>query len=134
MCLYSKNKLREAKRDIKCYKVLKYFRRLNYLRTPFAKFPVDITKKLKAEGLDSVILDENKIFIYGEGYIHTYKNIGDALSCMDHLNFTKPNSDIEYKIYKCIIPKGTLYVKGNAYNTRTSYASKEIKFIKEIVI
>lgn len=53
---------------------------------------------------------------------------------MEILDKSKNNPNIKYEIYKCIIPKDTLYVEGKTCSDKASYASKEIKFIEEVII
>lgn len=62
-----------------------------------------------------------------EGVIHTFKNLNDALK---ELKFFMSISTSEFKLYKCIIPRGTLYYTG-AYWKYPSYGSVCIKFISE---
>lgn len=138
MCLYTKNVLQKAEKDIECYKVLKHYIGLEYsiniFCTPWTNTFVNINATFRAVGRDTLSTNDDKTFIYSEGFIHIFKSIKDAIYYMEILDKSKNNSNIKYEIYKCIIPKDTLYVEGKTASNRDSYASKKIKFIEEIVI
>lgn len=138
MCLYSKDELRKAKRDIICYKVLEHIidkdLTIEIFNTPCTKTFVDIKENFKATGIELISVDYDETIMYSMGFIHTYKNIKDAIHYIEAINSLTSNLNTRYEIYKCIIPKDIIYVEGKTANDRSSYASKEIKFIEEIII
>ena len=128
MCLYiEKNSSKIAKKDIICYKKCIQFEgnlRTLYMLVPLPNNIIGYTQK--AEG--HIIIHE-KLFspycIINRGAIHTYKN---KPKINNYGNFI--NNPI--KIYKCVIPKGTKYYKGTVYSNTIGYASKKIKYIKDV--
>lgn len=132
MCLYidkeihgSFYKIKKAKKDIVCYKVLK--ERKGKLCTPYAFYEVSpqvVKGELPMIGERSNILKFfRRIFhsnIIGEGYIHTFRLLIYAQSDARGMTsfMTKP------VIFKCIIPKGTYYYQGDGGD----YASEHIIF------
>lgn len=139
MCLWVKSIDTEiAKRDIVCYKVLvKVTNNLTDetdIITPFQgkKVPkacLNGNELFYSETTDPYLkFDwEAKYFVAGDGFIHTYKRRRTAKK-LARLN---PNS--ETVIYRCIIPAGTEYYAGiDEGMKRKAYASKAIKFVKQI--
>lgn len=130
MCLFiEKNSSKIAKKDIICYKKCIQFE--GNLRTPYTRVPLPnniIGYTQKAEG--HIIIHGKKnyfppYYIINRGAIHTYKN---KPKINNYDNFI--NNHI--KIYKCIIPKGTKYYKGTDWFNTIEYASKKIKYIKDV--
>ena len=122
MCLISKWRFpRKAKKDIVCYKVLRVFpidpEKIQFL-TPFMYDEIDIHKpiiatsniKLLEKWWDRITNPHIKTY----GYIHTFSNKKIAKECAVEIS--------NYKIFKCIIPKGTKYHIG----TRGDYCSKMV--------
>ena len=143
MCLYSKNYPRIAKRNIVCYKVLR-----KWLTTSSCSKYIDSETIVTPVTLDIVTVKTGGSFeaagtelkqkttsgyAYSRGFIHTFKNVSDAL---EFLEICKANSDsvLSFIIYYCIIPKNTKYVKGKDEHNYESYASKKIVFKEEIAI
>jgi hypothetical protein len=144
MCLYVKGKeIKTAEEDIVCYKVLKIDR--NFLDQECAYTPytgLQIGKCfLKGEadfhafGPSDIKLENlySSRYEVSCGFVHTCSDLESAKKlCECLLTFTCPM----VVIYKCIIPKGTEYYEGvwsfSAESSRASYASKKIRFVKEI--
>lgn len=124
MCLYTKEtKLKTAKENIVCYKVLVSYSSSTILYTPYVFKTIlwtDILlhNPIKAEGR----VRKRRQFphdpaSFNGGLIHTYSTIKDAKTICD---------GPQHKIYQCIIPKGTKYIDGKDDNGRCTYASKLI--------
>ena len=124
MCLISKWIFpRKAKKDIVCYKLLVVLptdsEKVQFV-TPFMYDEVDIHKpiiatskvKLLEKWWDRITNPYTKTY----GYIHTYFTKENAEGCANSLELSN------YKIFKCIIPKGTKYHIG----TCGDYCSKMI--------
>ena len=147
MCLYLKNiKPKIAKRDIVCYKILNRTSRFNWdtnemeemYTTPYQHTPInsvndDIIKGIRcfepnsstphiSSSSDLFCLKGFKWAMRG-GCIHSYRYKNDANFMID---------DFEQVIFKCIIPKGTEYYKGIDAIGQENYASKKIRFVKQI--
>lgn len=128
MCLvigrYSK--IKEAIEDIICYKILEKTER--GFVTPYRRVLVDVESKImRAEGEIRVYTEFDERVKVDKGVIHTFKNLDDAC---EELELFMSTSTSEFKIYKCIIPRGTLYYTG-AYWKHPSYGSICIKFMSE---
>lgn len=127
MCLilpnYKKNStlFEEAKEDITCYKVL-IKTPSNTLCTAYRGFPVK-GEYLKAEGRPRV-KHSGRDYYLEEGVIHSFVSLSTAhlAILLNRLSFA------ESVVYKCIIPKGTLYCEG-LFDYRRSYGSRQIKLI-----
>lgn len=143
MCLYSKNNPRIAKRNIVCYKVLR-----KWLTTSSCSKYIDSETIVTPVTLDTVIVKTGGSFkatgtelkqkatsgyAYSRGFIHTFKNVSDALE-FSEICKEKSDSVSSFIIYYCIIPKNTKYIKGKDEHNYESYASKKIVFKKEIII
>lgn len=137
MCLYTKDpKVKIAKRRIVCYKILsnahgpKNYAGMSDIEfmTPYQHTLIDddiISGKKDFEAKGSVDITKNfdEAFCHLRGgCIHTYQNRKDA----------KYMCDSEQSVFKCIIPKGTEYYEGESLCGDKNYASKKIRFIKQI--
>lgn len=143
MCLIAKNNhcFRIAHKDIVCYKIMAvYTYNENYAKvigcdkkylTPYreVEIPWEVisgAEPMKSVGKCKTVRSGTECMI-DSGYIHTFAeypkqwliNIGDSHP---------------YHVFKCIIPKGTRYVKGTFCGGGffESYASKQIVFIEEV--
>ena len=142
MCLVVTNKeKKEADSVIKCYKVVKYTAQDGY-KTPCTEFNISMPI-IKGERLLIALGDEfirdNDFEHYTEvdgGFIHVFETKTSAALYADILNmFNSCPNGYEYKVFKCIIPKGTKYYKGtfNYYCGKMScYAAKQVMFCEEI--
>ena len=116
MCLTSTRRFaKRAKENIVCYKILLKDDEDNYF-APYRDNIVDINKPYKAKGISLSLLNWNE---KGKGYIHT-------LSCIPDKSWLSEWDNPV--VFRCIIPKGTKYHKGN-YN---DYCSKKIIFKEKI--
>lgn len=142
MCLYTTNtKIRTAKKDIICYKILikerkkgifRIFRKHTY-RAPFYSY---YTYRLKKRHY----LGESLIHVFTTYPVHPYKvgvgfhsfvNIQDAKRMLSEWYDNQGGRTI----VQCIIPKGAEYVKGTidlSENSPASYVSDEIICVKEV--
>lgn len=133
MCLELKwwSRIRVAKKDIVCYKVV-----TSEYKTPY----YDYTMKPKPGyeymadfnlGVIKVEFDSYGNRTVGDGVFHTLKDMDAAKEYLWVVKFEKV--DDEAKILKCIIPKGSMYVKGTTdWRKHVSYGSKYLKIIEEI--
>lgn len=121
MCLYPKYKLKKAKHDIVCYKVM-LNKKSNifysiYWNTNEPWYIGEFKKGKHVWGRDFIFSGE-----IGSGYIHSYKDERDAItSCDDFLC-----------VCKCIIPKGSYYYEGIHSDGKYGYASKKLKIVKKL--
>lgn len=150
MCLYtSQRRLKTAKEDIKCYKVLQSVEALDHecpciagtakaqkyqYLTPYQYFPMKPGETYTDESRAYIGKhDENDIADVGAKYFHTFTNIRAALDgivdcCMSGAI-----------IVECIIPKGTKYLEGAMFyipathGEISAYASKTIKLTDKII-
>jgi hypothetical protein len=127
MCLYTKEtKLKTAKEDIVCYKVLLNDFSSNVLYTPYLYkiirwADILLHNPIKAEGwVRKRRLFQDAPISFNCGLIHTFQNIEAAKDSFLGVIINR------YKIFQCIIPKGTKYIDGKDDNGRCTYASKLI--------
>ena len=155
MCLYLKDiKPKIAKRDIVCYKILNRTSRFNWdtnemeemYTTPYQHTPInsvndDIIKGIRcfepnsstphiSSSSDLFCLKGFKWAMRG-GCIHSYRYKKDANFMKKDTYFVKVVGT-EDVIFKCIIPKGTEYYKGIDAIGQENYASKKIRFVKQV--
>lgn len=130
MCLISKQFIPKiAKKDIKCFKVLKVISNARgiEIRTPITKKKIPLNKIMNTEKELQYTL-HSKIFpIFGRkcSYLPGYYEIGKGyIHTYDVEIFVNNSTEI---ICECIIPKGTLYFTSS---TNSVLASKKIKFLK----
>lgn len=136
------NKLEVAQEDIKCYKILFNFSKLDLLAAPYQNFnyklgetyntDISVSHNCCTYGLSffryifynffNDLLDVKGVY---RGF-HSYVNLKNAIN--------ERNADVDYKrlvICECIIPKGSKYYKGK-YLHHDGYASDSIKINKII--
>lgn len=105
MCLYSTNQPQIAKEDIVCYKWLT--KRLLFTTSPFRWFNYFRYRKYKTKLTFMRLISYPFIDEYNQGF-HSFQSIEAAqkspFSFCDNAH-----------IYKCIIPKGATYVKGDQF-------------------
>lgn len=153
MCLYPYKKYRlpkKARKDIKCFKVLCTYG--NVVETPYQYVNLDKETLAGKKPFVSKILDmlENKMVETTEakfrihhadsdtiscGAIHTFSLLEDARKDKEWLRLISSSREekCNYIIYECIIPQGTLYIKGLFDGDATSFASQQIKFVKQVL-
>lgn len=142
MCLFIKRgeEPKIAKQDIICFKIMQYYNHV-YIPPYYGRFG-DISLYI-INGKEDYMADNQEchsdVLRHGhseredaicEGYIHTFATARGVIS--EYENFLcviRPTS--VYKIFKCIIPKGTEYYLGN-YESDSAYASRKIRFVEEI--
>ena len=103
MCLIAKTEIRTAKRNIMCYKRLIYRRRVGTFISPFygETYEVGETKQVK------FFTDENNRRI-----ISRTNPVAVSAGLHAYTTLEKAASNPFYTIVRCIIPKGTKYVRG----------------------
>ena len=130
MCIIVENIFpKRAKTDIVCYKILN-----KDMTAPYTKFQYDF-REYRANGLfnllicikDSIIIklrykESSMCYFYGVGLIHTYKNPPLIIG-------TSHIKNLNRRVFKCIIPKGTYYYKSD---DSIEYASRKLRIIKEV--
>ena len=137
MCLITKdNDYKRAVKDTRCYKIVVKDCSCNCYETPIQKYPLPSSlKNYEQEDFDGASLYElysktlDRYFIT-KGVIHSFAKLKDAryLKSCEFCN-TKYR---KYEIWKCIIPKGTIYYEGIINNGNHGYASKKLKYLYKI--
>ena len=133
MCLSTKwnlgtFKLKVAKKDIIVYKVFKKSNdNNNDLLSAFTNFRWKVNELMDANPYDKELFREKikKYKFIGDGMFHTFKNKRDAKYLITLLEGIW-GSEFDYTVYKCIIPKGTEYVKGYFFDD--SYVIKPVNY------
>lgn len=136
MCLIIRSNELKAEKDIVCYKVVCYQKLLDNYYSPFTAS--HIHRECITEGMHFIAKGNKQIlggvdgWTISEGQIHTLKKELDAC----HLAFLLKNSlhsGMALKVFKCIIPEGTMYYEGRDESTDDqAYASDKIVFKEEI--
>ena len=142
MCLYTTNtKIRTAKKDIICYKIVikerkkgifRIFHKPTY-RAPFYNYYTYHLKERYYLGKSLIhVFTTYPIHPYkvDEGY-HSFADIQDAKRMLSEWSGARCSKTI----VQCIIPKGAEYVKGTidlSENSPASYVSDEIICVKEV--
>ena len=160
MCLIAYTTLQEAKDDIVCYKFLLHQRYVRFSPedkyvNPFGTAVVDrmediehfYTPVMESE-VDTRCIYEGMPYIandcfmpsynnqLGGGFIHTFADKEKASSVVEHfiLDDRRP-SETYGRLFKCIIPKGTIYALGKDEATGyDAYASFRIIFKEEVPV
>ena len=140
MCMYvsAYAKPRKARKDIECFKVVLLrigSAGLRHIMTPCQSTCLSpdvisghvnfVARKYCFD--DDKHYSPNGIYI-SRGFIHTFRRLKDAESFKNRLYVNgKP------LIYKCVIPAGTEYYKGEDESIECpAYASDAIRFVKKI--
>ena len=132
MCIEVKNIFpKRAKTDIVCYKLLK-----EDMTAPYTKFQYDF-KEYRANGLSNLLKDikdsiirklrfkeSPMYYFYSVGLIHTYKY-------PPLIVLAKIYKDLNKRVFKCIIPKGTYYYESYA-SFEDEYASRKLRVVEEL--
>ena len=131
MCLipYIGSEFKVTDKDIVCYKVVE--KRANGIyKSHYIGFEYVIRVTYK----DSIRCDYTERYEITEGMFHSYVRITDAYKqCKEWNKIYEPM--LEYRVLKCIIPKGSVYIVGFVSSQFTpSYASQEIKILEELCI
>ena len=134
---------KRAKKDIVCYKVIQLVCSSDgkeVTQTPYQYFTVP---KDVINGKKPFIAKTERGTIVTDRMFERYKRyLGEINGCAIHTFAAKTRAKADadelkagwggrFRIYKCIIPEGTLYYNG-FYNGRKSFASQKIVF-KEVV-
>ena len=137
---------KKAEEDIVCYKLVKILEHSNgkqVIISPFQQkqqWTVGVVKKasclIRPIATRLILWREFKInegiFQVGEGYLHSYKDLEKALEASEEAS----RCDMNYTVYKAIIPKGTYYFEGDTEwfleNGKRGYASRKLKLIEEV--
>lgn len=146
MCLYNVREVGKAKEDIVCYKVLLYatdiFKEPKYV-TPFEEIEVPYACIHTREPFIAVhkywetpVTTPAELKLRGQvgsGFIHTYRSMDDIRGEATFYSWLNSRSGGHVAIFKCIIPKDTLYCRGSGDSDRVSvYASKKIIFEEQV--
>lgn len=120
MCLYTNGKIKKAKKDIVCYKIMFNGR----LRNTFHSIYWNTNEAWNIGSFkkgNSIIKRYDIIDEIGSGYIHSYKNESDAKKSVD-----------EFTVCMCVIPKKTYYYEGIHSDGKYGYAAKKMKILKVV--
>lgn len=136
MCLIIHSNELKAEKDIVCYKVVGYQKILDTYYSPFTS--KRIHRECITEGMHFIAEGDKTVhcgvdgYTVSEGKIHTLKKERDAC----HLAFLLKgglHSSMLLKVFKCVIPEGTMYYEGQDESTDDqAYASDKIIFKEEI--
>ena len=138
MCLVVRYNGRfQATEDIPCYKVLICTTNRKGEKewsTPYKQTPITEAQLCGLTPFYSDDIFDSHIFISKDrevngGAIHTFRNERDALREAKGGWLTQDGK--ETHVFRCIIPKGVIYVKG-WYDNDEAFASKQIIFKEEI--
>lgn len=103
MCLVSETKIPNiSTEDIKCYKVL------IGLCSPYQEYKYTLNETIKNTTVESITKVFGK-FMIESGYFHSYSDINAARHLV---SFIWRRRKVRALIYNAIIPKGTIYFKG----------------------
>ena len=138
MCLKlvkDKKEKKVATENIVCYKFLKYSNYTHKWMSPwYGDINWTIGKKFSASNWYKDYPDEN--YING-GYFHTYDNEQSAILEAQAWDLTQNwCNDYTVAVFKCIIPKGSIYYDGfhNGEVIQSGYASKKLELIDKIKV
>ena len=136
-------KAKKAETDIVCYKIVKVAKGRKgeeIIASPFMDSKTiawNLGEVKKASRLirprPSPLFQELGSTVYGvgAGYLHSYKDLETANTSLRSFvnNFAK-----QYKLYKAVIPEGTVYYEGDHRNIHQyeGYASRKLKLIEEM--
>lgn len=140
MCLKVRGKFKVSKKDIVCYKVLErwtddnnslhsayrsdYKWELNKLMSPVENFMIN------REEFKKMVLHDKEVTC---GMLHTFKNKRRAIKLANELS---SRCYYPFQVHRCIIPKGTEYIKGrfdtNDFIQPVNYASFNLILKEEI--
>lgn len=139
MCLYIKSsKKKIAEKNIRCFKILaydvntkKYFAP-NFYEYEYTSNGVNKNKLIHSLNTSDVYSGDVYKYICNIG-LHTYRKYSDAISDNDYYNAIS-NRTVEYKVFECVIPRGSEYFSGaHEHNgLKKGFASAKLKLIKEI--
>lgn len=128
MCLYTNQELPYiATRDIICYKILKYDRKIGF-RSSIQNFPYDLDIIYKTDFYKVSFYNEYIITDGFHSYINKYTLSMYKRSWIDKL-FKRYK---KYTLVKCIIPQGSQYYVGSDGEADLCYTSDTI-IIKKIL-
>lgn len=128
MCLIVDTKKRptKARKDLVIYKIVEEVD--GELRTPFQEKPINIGETYKENGKPQVSVENVDKKSIRKGMFHSYPDIQEAeraKAIMQGISSTR-----KFKIAKCIIPKGSLFIEGYSmiYHTCFFWTVEEYKF------
>jgi len=128
MCLLSTTvKPKKAKEDIICYKFLM---KGDCLKSPWREFIWELNKEYTAERSKPRYSKKS----ITDGYFHTYKSHMEARVDADYHQCSRfwYGFPLNVCIYKCIIPKGSVYFEGICNGGFEGYASKKLIVVEAI--
>lgn len=129
MCMLKLSSKLYAKEDIVCYKILRqmHIGDMTTLKSLLNDYRWVIGKRERASR--SKARYDNKIY---DGYFHSYREIPKKLP---HISpFLDAMSVISIPvIYKCIIPKGSLYYEGIHSDALDGYCSKSLVVVEKVL-
>lgn len=132
MCLIIRKnaKVKTAKKDIVCYKVVEKRVKSGYV-TPFFNMPISIGEEYGDASLKKKITYFS--IVVEEGY-HSLKTFEDAMDYTAMLMLA--HQFCSFAIVKCVIPKGAKYYDGMTENTigkrKNGYASDKIRYVEVV--
>ena len=138
-----KIRVRTAKKDIPCLKIVETHNGLYftpYMHTEIPQETLEGKNEFLAESNPMAVPRRNsrRRYMLRGGYVHTYaftSKTNETLSGeVKYLCDSHSKSSIS--VYRCVIPKGTEFVKGRTCQVKprgyVSYASKAIRFVEKL--
>lgn len=133
-----------AEEDIICYKLVKYWEDADVYVSPLQHFPIASSRKIigfiQKDDSDysrvypGIITRKTLDYNVGGGFLHTFMYLKSAKYII-----SKVSNKSEYRIFKCIVPKGVKYYEGYSKSTLCGniinvegLASKELIYKEEI--
>jgi len=138
MCLYAKGKIKKAEEDIVCYKYLalsigrdEYGNISSTWCSPYVNIGWEIGKA-KENTNNKPYYDAHGDV--SEGFFHTFKSLSDTKDAKNGYDFWNNGGRKQLGVFKCIIPKGTLYFEGihGGFNQFQGYASKKLLIVERV--
>jgi hypothetical protein len=142
--LNGKIRVRTAKKDIPCLKIVEISNGLcftPYMRAEISQETLEGKNEFLAESNPMVAPRRNsrRRYVLRGGYVHTYaftSRTNKVLSEEVEYLCDSHRKSYVISVYRCVIPKGTEFVKGKTRWDKTrgygSYASKSIRFTEKL--
>lgn len=133
------DRFRETESDIVCYKMIEErltpSGRIEYWTLPLYKeLSPEIVggeTNFKATGDDEIVERQVVGFYIGRGFIHAFSTLEEAENEMRDKYYGY--EEVRPVIYRCVIPKGTVYAECEVVPNYKGYVSKEILFGEPLI-
>ena len=134
MCLYVHGTMHRATKDIVCYKFLAlHLKRVDGQIVSNWCSPFQTKCEWNEGELKEIPENAYSCVNHGtvsEGYFHSYKDESDARSEGRMWDFWSNLHNYTVGVFKCVIPKGTLYYEGEHTGCIDGYASQKLMVVE----